>query len=204
MGSQVPGSRRGATCPEISGNIPSVPGAPGAPHSVPPGRAPAVRQPPAVEQALAGGSHHCMEQTLAGGSHHCMEQTLAFRSHHCMEQTLAFRSHHCMEQTLAFRSHGLGCVCGRRKPQMGSVFTASLRDARASLGRLPRVSPVAIFTSSLRDGHLPPAVGQTLAGGSHGLGCFPTHAKKPHGWGTGFISDSHPKHENKCVVRGGN
>ena len=169
MGSQVPGSRRGATCPEISGNIPSVPGAPGAPHSVPPGRAPAVRQPPAVEQALAGGSHHCMEQTLA------------FRSHHCMEQTLAFRSHHCMEQTLAFRSHGLGCVCGRRKPQMGSVFTASLRD-----------------------GHLPPAVGQTLAGGSHGLGCFPTHAKKPHVWGTGFISDSHPKHENKCVVRGGN
>jgi len=42
------------------------------------------------------------------------------------------------------------------------------------------------------------------ARGSHGLGCFPTHAKKPHGWGTGFISDSHPKHENKCVVRGGN
>ena len=31
MGSQVPGSRRGATCPEISGNIPSVPGPPGPP-----------------------------------------------------------------------------------------------------------------------------------------------------------------------------
>jgi len=72
-------------------------------------------------------------------------------------------------------------------------------------------------------GRAPATCGRADArGGSHGLGCFPTHAKrphgwgtglarawllsthakKPHGWGTGFISDSHPSTKTSAWLGG--
>ena len=87
----------------------------------------------------------------------------------CGGQTLAGGSH-------GFRRFGTGLIATR--DLFGDESCGPSRTARHFLAWFPRISSVAIITSSLRDGH---CMEQMLAGGSHERTAFHSPVLKRKG-----------------------